>query len=166
MAELLTGVALLALSFLVQVMVWRIALPRRHTPALLVLFAVVPLIAISVAHLIGYPIHFSAAQALRIALFYVAYSLVYISIYSAIETESATLSIVTYVASAGSAGRDDAELYARFGRGSTIEGRFEQIERGGWIARDGDTITLTPQGHFWAVLFELASRIFALSQGG
>ncbi len=66
MAELLTGVALLALSFLVQVMVWRIALPRRHTPALLVLFAVVPLIAISVAHLIGYPIHFSAAQAQRI----------------------------------------------------------------------------------------------------
>lgn len=166
MAALLTGIFLLALSFLVQLVVWRISLPQRHTPALLVIFAIVPLIAVAAVRLIGDPIHFSAAEGLRIVLFYASFALVYIGMYSAIETESASLAIVTYVAEAGTSGRDDAELHARFGSGSTIGERLEQIERSGWIQSVDDTITLTPQGHFWAALFDLAGRTFGLNKGG
>jgi len=166
MAALLTGIVLLATSFLAQLIVWRIRLPRRQTPALLVLFAIVPALGISADLLLGNSIPFSIAESLRIALFYTSFSLVYISIYSAIETESASLAIVTYVASAGSSGREDAEIYARFGSGSTIGQRLEQIERSGWTQSSGDTITLTPQGHFWAELFELAGRAFGLNLGG
>jgi hypothetical protein len=166
MAALLTGIALLVASFLVQLVVWRIALPRRQTPALLVLFAIVPPLAVAAALLLGYRIPFSVAESLRIALFYASFSLVYVCCYSAVETESASLAIVTFVASAGSVGRDDAELHARFGGGSTIGERLDQIERSGWTERAGDTITLTPQGHFWAELFELAGRTFGLKKGG
>ncbi len=166
MAALLTAFSFLVLSFLVQLVVWRVALPRRHTPALVLIFAITPVVATIAAWATGHALQFSAAEAVRLALFYISFALAYIGIYSAIEMESASLAIIVYVAGAGNAGCDDAELSARFGQGSTIAGRFAVIERGGWVRSEGDTITLSPEGRFWAIVFESASRLFGLSQGG
>lgn len=166
MAALLTGVLLLTASFLAQLVIWRVALPSKHTPALLAIFTVVPALVATAALSAGYHIPFSGAELVRIGLFYVSFSLVYISCYSAIETESATLAIVVYVANTGACGCDDDELRARFGGGSTIEGRLEQIERSGWVLRSEDALTLTQQGRFWAKIFDLGGRVFGLTQGG
>jgi hypothetical protein len=49
-------------------------------------------------------------------LFYVSFALAYIVLHSAIEVDSPTLAIVSYVAKAGANGCSEAALFARFGQ--------------------------------------------------
>jgi hypothetical protein len=166
MIVLLTSVLLLALSFLAQLVVWRVSLPRRRTSALLVLFTIVPLIAIFVAWSVGRLPALSPAEIARVALFYVAYTLAYIVLYSAIEYGSPTLEIVSRVAKAGAAGCDESELMTFFGGEAKLATRFSFMEDGGWVRDDGELVTLTPRGRFYARLFDRAGRIFGLPKGG
>ena len=52
----------------------------------------------------------SLLDALRVLLFYVSCSLVYVCLYSAIEAQSPSLAIVSYVASCGSAGCSETDI--------------------------------------------------------
>jgi len=166
MIELGTGILLLLCSLCAQVVLWRVSLPRRHTHALLVLFATLPLLMAGVAWAFGHPLATSPALAARIGLFYAAYALAYIVIYSAIENESPTLAIVALVAKAGPAGCADAELVERFGRGTAMAARFAVLERGGWVRTEGDRISLTAEGQSYARFFELAAQLFGIRLGG
>jgi hypothetical protein len=166
MAVLLTGVALFALSFLGQIALKHVWFPTKRTQGLLILYALVPLAAIVVAALTGQAMRFSAPEAVRLALLYVSVSLAYIALYSAVENQSPTLAIITNLANAGAPGRTEAELSQRFARDFAITGRFAVLEHGGWVRCEGDVIRLTPQGRFYAELFERASRVFGLIKGG
>lgn len=166
MAVLLTGAALLGTSLLAQVLFRNVWVPKRRMRALLVLFAVVPACALLLAWLAGHPVVLSPAQTVGLALFYAAFSLGYIVLFSAIEAESPTLAIVAYIAPAGAAGRSDAELHAVFGRDATMTARFERMELSGWVRSDGGMTRLTPQGRFFAELFERTSRVFGLPSTG
>ncbi len=166
MTVLLTSVLLLTLSLLVQLVIWRVSLPRRRTTALLALFTVVPLIAVLVAWASGHVPVLSPAEIARVTLFYVAFALAYIVFYSAVEYGSPTLEIVSRVAKAGAAGCDESDLVAFFGRDKRLASRFGFIEAGGWVRKDGEIVTLTERGRFYATLFEGASRVFGLPKGG
>jgi hypothetical protein len=161
MAVLATGAGLLVLAFLVQLAIWRLALPKSQTRALLVLFTCIPPVVFGVAWGLHHPIVLSLPEFAGVGLFYVSCALAYIVLYSAIEMQSPTLAIVTYLA-AGSAGITDEALFARFGRDDTLRSRILAIEQGGWIQRNGDTITLTPSGRFYAGLFDRGSTIVGL----
>ncbi len=164
MTVLLVGAGLFLTSFVLQAVLWRVRLPRRQTPALLVLFSVVPIVAMAVALPTGFAARFSPPEIVAIALFYLSFSLAYISLYSALEMQSPTLAIVSRVAGCGSAGCEEADLFARFGQGAELSERLDVMERGRWIQLDGDVITLTPQGAFFARLFASAARIFGLAR--
>jgi hypothetical protein len=165
MAELLTGAGLLAFSFLVQLGVWRIFHPRRQLRALLILYAIVPLLVCSAAWAAGHPFKFLATEVARIALFYTSFSLAYFVAHCAIDSGSPTLDIISYVAKAGSAGCSDAELSANFGP-SVMTNRYALVEHGGMMQAEGDVFQLTRAGRFYARLFDHASRIFGLPRGG
>jgi hypothetical protein len=166
MTVLLTSVLLLALAFLAQVVLWRVALPQRRTSALLVLFTIVPLIALALAWTAGRLPALSTAEIARVALFYVAFTLAYIVLYSAIEYGSPTLEIVARVAQAGDAGCDESELVGFFGGDKKLATRFGFMEEGGWVRNEGEIVTLTARGRFYAKLFDDAGRIFGLPKGG
>jgi hypothetical protein len=166
MAVLVTGVALFVLSFLAQIALKHVWFPTRRTQGLLVLYALVPLAAILVAAVTGRAVWFSAPESVRLALAYVAVSLAYIALYSAVEIQSPTLAIVTNLANAGTKGRTKLELSGRFTRNFAITGRFALLEDGGWVRCEGEIVRLTPQGRFYAELFERASRVFGLIKGG
>jgi hypothetical protein len=165
-AVLAAGILLLAVSFLVQLVVWRVALPRRQTHALLVLFGSAPVLVVGIAWATGHAPGFSAAQAFRVVLFYVSYALAYMVIYSAIENESPTLAIISHVAKAGAEGCDDADLSDRFGRGAAMTGRFALMESSGWVRSDGDRVRLSGEGRKYARFFDAAARIFGITKGG
>jgi hypothetical protein len=166
MTVLLTSTLLLTLSLLVQLVLWRVSLPRRRTSALLVLFTVVPLIALCTAWAAGRVPALSLTEVARLALFYVAFTLAYIVLYSAIEYGSPTLEIVSRVAKAGDAGCDESDLVAFFGGDKKLASRFAFMEEGGWVRAERDIVTLTAQGRFYAKLFDEAGRIFGLPMGG
>ena len=165
MAVLLTGAGLLAFSFLVQLVVWRLFRPQRQLRALLILYAIMPLLVCAAAWTAGQPFTFSAAGVARVVLFYVSISLAYFVAHCAIDSGSPTLDIICYVAEAGPAGCSDAELSANFGP-LVMANRFALVEHGGMMQADQDVFRLTPAGRFYARLFDDASRIFGLPRGG
>jgi hypothetical protein len=107
-----------------------------------------------------------AADAVRILLFYVSCALVYVVLYSAIESRSPSLAIVSYVASCGSAGCAEADLADHITDDEGISARIAAMKATQMIVVSDEQCTLTPAGRRWAELFEFASVIFRLPLGG
>lgn len=164
MSVLVIGAGLLVLAFIVQVALWRIALPERQTRALLVLFSVVPILVFGIASASGHPLVLSTAELARLGMMYVSCSLAYVVLYSAIEMQSPTLAIVLDIAARGSEGRTGADLLVRFGRDDPMAGRLAAMERSGWVCRNGDVLRLTAQGRGYARLFEHASTLVGVGR--
>jgi hypothetical protein len=94
MNVLLTGIALLLISFCSQLLLWRLWIPARQIRAILVIFLLAPLLAVAGALIAGVPAFlaaFTAPEITRLVIFYVSCSLVYVVLYSAIEEKSPTL---------------------------------------------------------------------------
>src|SRR6202521_3942447 len=104
MTVLVMGIVLLALSLLTHLCVWRVRLPQRQIRALLVVFSITPAAVLLAGHLLRMVPALSAAEIVRVALFYASCSLVYIILYTAIEVQSPTLAIVMHVSRAGEEG--------------------------------------------------------------
>jgi len=99
--------------FMVHLVWWRLALPRRQRAALLVLFFVGSLTLAPVAGVVLGKIGvepLSWIQWLNVALAVVAFTLAYVVTYSALEADSPTLSLVRHIAAAGASGVREEEL--------------------------------------------------------
>jgi hypothetical protein len=166
MAVLAIGASLLTASLLVQIGVWRIALPRSQTLGLLCVFALTPACIGALAVATGHVPSLSSADVVRLILGYTSFALAYAVLYSAIEHQSPTLAIVSHVAAAGADGCTTPELFAAFEREGAMTNRIVAIERGGLVRVDRETIVLTAQGRMYAEFFERAAAVFGLAPGG
>ena len=93
-------------------------------------------------------------------------SLVYVVLYSAIESKSPSLAIVSHVASCGSAGCAEADFADRVTDDEGIGTRIAAMAAAQMIVVSDGQCALTPAGRRWARLFEFASTIFRLPLGG
>ena len=163
----LAGLVLLLLAFFVHVVVWRLRLPRRSIRALLCIFAATPLVAVPIYFAIEpSPAFVDASGAVRILLFYVSCSLVYVVLYSAIESKSPSLAIVSYAASRGSTGCAEADFADHIVDDERISTRIAAMTAAQMIVVSAGQCTLTPAGRRWAELFDFASTVFRLPLGG
>jgi hypothetical protein len=164
----LAGLALLMLAFAVHVIIWRVQPPRRSIRALLCIFATTPLVAVPIFMAIepSAVIGASLSDALRVLLFYVSCSLVYVCLYSAIEAQSPSLAIVSYVAGGGSVGRSETDIGNHIIDVESVSGRIDAMKAAGMIVVGDGRCALTPGGRLWAKLFEIAGNIFRLPLGG
>jgi hypothetical protein len=160
------GIALLMSSFFAHLALWRVRMPQRPIIALLGIFAAFPVLAVSAAAAAGMLSTLALHESLRVAIFYTSCSLVYVAVYSAIEVQSPTLAIVSYVAARGNAGCSDAEIAGFLMAGDSLAERLHLMEAGAAISISADQCRLTPSGLFWARLFEHASGLFGLPLGG
>ncbi len=163
-----TGTGLLALAFLFHVALWHIAMPKRQTRALLVIFMLIPAAsaAASVASLVPIFAGLSAPQVLRLLMFYVSCSLVYVIAYSAINMPGPTLTIVSYIASSGAAGCSERQIADRLGTSDFVGERIDAMAAGRLAVIEKDSCRLTLSGRVLATLFELAAATFRLPMGG
>lgn len=160
----LSTLGLFVLALVAQVLVWRIWLPPRQTPALLVLFLVVPIVVfVTMASLGRLPV-LAPADVVRALLFYVPCVLAYTILYSSFEMQSPTLMIVSYLASARGVGRTEPELRAHIGQVTPLEQRLRIMIAGGLLTEDGGVLSLSGQGRFFANLFEIGARVFGVAQ--
>ena len=167
MNVLLTGIALLLISFCSQLLLWRLWIPARQIRALLVIFLLVPLLAVAGALIAGVPACLAALTApeiTRLVIFSVSCYLVYFVLYSAVEEKSPTLSIVSYVARKGEC--SEADLFGQFGKGSELSQRIELLTLSKLVECDDAGYRLTPGGWRFATLFDAANRLFGLELGG
>ena len=161
----LAGLLLLLLAFFVHIVAWRVRLPGRSIRALLYIFAATPLVVVPIYFAIA-PAFADASGAVRILLFYVSCALVYVVLYSAIESKSPSLAIVSYVASCGSAGCAEADFAGHVVDDEGVSMRIAAMQAAQMIVVGDGQCTLTPAGRRWAELFEFASHIFRLPLGG
>jgi hypothetical protein len=161
----LTGLVLLLLAFFAHIVVWRAHPPRRRIRTLLGIFAATPLVVVPICFAIE-PALIDASDTVRILLFYVSCALVYVVLYSAIESKSPSLAIVSHVASCGGAGCAEADFADRIMDDEDIGTRIAAVKAAQMIVVSDGQCTLTPAGRRWARLFEFASAIFRLPLGG
>ena len=165
----LAGLVLLILAFVVHVVIWRVHPPKRSIRALLGIFATTPLVAVPIFMAIepsSAVIDASLSDALRVLLFYVPCSLVYVCLYSAIEAQSPSLAIVSYIAGSGGAGRSEADIANHIIDGESVSARIDLMTAAKMIVIGDGRCALTRGGRLWAELFEFAGNIFRLPLGG
>ncbi|MCE9605456.1 MAG: hypothetical protein K8U03_11210 [Planctomycetia bacterium] len=169
MATFLLGVGLFSAAFALHVVVWRLHRPRRPYVALATLFlVVVPAVAAVAGALCGVsPSLFGGWSGLVSALLcHVALSLAYIVTYTAIESDSATLTIALALARAGEKGRSQADIQNLFDDDFVIGARLKSLVDTGYLRLQGDRLTITEQGRGVASLYRLVRRLYHLQVGG
>jgi len=169
MPLLLSGISLLALSFLVHIIIWRTCLPRRQIRSLLIIFAMVPLVVILASVVSGSNSIFaarSATNAFRLLLFYGSYTLIYICIFSAVELPSPTLTIVSLIGSCKEGGCSEQKIASLLAEKNELGVRLKAMAESHLLSISEGNCVLTRKGRIVGKLFEFASVIFRLPLGG
>ena len=164
MSTALLAGGVFAAAFLIHLIWWRIALPRRQTAALLAgdCAVLVPRLAL--------PGHWLTAadrwQAIHVAVFHTACSLAYIVAYSALEHRSPSMTLLVAVADSGTAGCSPEELRGLLAGASPVEVRLDAMVHEGMVVRDGDGYRLAPKGRAWATVLTNWRRLLGMPPGG
>lgn len=148
---------------------WRIRVPSRQLPMLLLIFlGALPLSAVvglAVPSLIG-AMPSTAVEWLHVAVVYVPVSLAYIATYTAVEEDSPSLRIVRYVADAGAAGRSRDDLSSILNDDVLLGSRFEAMVRDGLVVESGGRYALTARGKRVARLFTVTFALLGIRAAG
>jgi hypothetical protein len=163
------SLGVLILAWVVHLVWWRIAIPRRPFLTLLAFLLGFWPGALAVAWSVPVLVPFSPEswwEAVHSALFHVALVLCYIVTYSAFGEDSSTLSILIYLDRAGPAGRCRDDILRMLSEGMIVGGRFDSLVEGGILTSQGEGYMLTRQGRRWAEFFRFFRRIYRLRKGG
>ncbi len=168
MATAFLAVGVFAAAFLLHLAWWRIALPRRQTLMLLVVFFGVLAAWLAVSHFL--PGHWCTAadrwQAIHVAIVHTACALAYIVAYSALEHRSPSMTLLVAVADSRGAGCSPDELRRLLAGASPVEVRLAAMVHEGMIVQDGDGYRLAPKGRAWAAVLSTWRRLLGMPRGG
>jgi hypothetical protein len=123
MGIFLSGVGLFVLALAAHVILWKVRLPKHHTPTLLGIFSMVLLMCFPLALFQGFPL----LEILHASLLFVSLSLCYVITYSAIEGDSPTLSLMRFVAEKPTQGRTLQEIDSFFTARPFIRARISAL---------------------------------------
>ncbi len=160
MAALLSSLGLFGFAWLLHLLWWRCRLPRNHTGALLVVFAVAPPAAILLWMACGSPYIVGLRDLPGVALLYLGAVGCYLIAYTAIEETSPSLAIFSALQAAGSAGCSREELSTVITDSNFIKPRLDALRRDGILMAAADGYMLSPRGKKAAQLAVLVSRLF------
>ncbi len=168
MKVLVVGLGLFLTSFLVHLAWWRVSSPARGITSLLKLFlgAIVVASAAMAVPAIRSAAGMSLPMAIHAFLLHLSLSLAYTVLFSALDEDSPSASIVKFVALGGDGGRDPAELEGLITDEVIVTSRLTSMVASGAVLTDGDRYRLSLQGRFWAALFGLLRRVFSLPEMG
>jgi hypothetical protein len=164
----LLAAGVFAAAFLVHWLWWRVRIPGRQTAVLLgIFFTTLGAWGLAAGLL---PESLLAPRSiwelLHVAMFHVALSLAYVVAYSAIEHRSPSMTVLTFVADAGAAGRPVAEVRAILEAASPVETRLAAMLREGMVQEADGAYRLAVKGRAWAVVLSNWRRFLRLPRGG
>jgi len=163
------AVGLFLAAFLLHWIIWRITIPRRQSAALLViLLGTLPVGLAAVTYVPALrPLGpLSPWQCLHVAIFHVTMSLGYVVAYSALEERSPSMTLLTFVADAGTQGRTLHELKAVLASAQPVENRLRAMLRDHMVVETPTSYQLTAKGRIWAQVFSRWLRLMGMTRGG
>jgi hypothetical protein len=173
MGVLLFALGSVLLSLAVQLVLWRIRLPRRQAMALLVIFSAVPalLYLLLVAGAGSFPssgilLPSGPAELLHALLLIASLTGAWLMTYSAVEVDSPSIHIVHAVARAGADGMAEEDLRAAFTDEVLLFPRIADLVTDRMVVLEGETYRLTRKGRYLADFFTVYRRLLGLGTGG
>lgn len=140
-------------------------MPVKTSRALLIIFFSMPIIVVSIYYLIQ-PFTLPAPEIFSLVLLYTSCSLVYISLYSAIEQRSPTLSILSQINSFGEIGCEENQIIEKLKPADEIEKRIAVMTDVGWLLNRESHYFLTSKGSRIARIFNMGALIMGIGKGG
>lgn len=144
MFVLLASLLLLAMAFGLHLALWRIRLPKRQIPALLCLFVAVFCASLATP----FAWNNSLPNILHTALLYFSISLAYTGIYSGIEYDSPTLSLMHLLAKSGMNGVSCDEAHRILCERPFVRTRLDALIRSGLVAQKNGRYILAGKPSF------------------
>lgn len=108
----------------------------------------------------------SLAEIVSLVLLYLTSMLVYICIYSAIEQQSPTLSILAHINSHGIEGCESHCILHHVKPDEEITKRLSVMEQVGWLIDKNGYSILTQRGYRIAYFFKCGAIILGIEHGG
>jgi hypothetical protein len=162
MAVLLSAAALFAAALAIHLVWWRVSVPRAQLAALLGLFlatAVVGFAAIGAGDLVGGEL--PLPRLLLAILLFGSFCLVYLILFTALEADSPTLTVLGLIAEAGSSGIHKEALSRAMERHSYVGVRIDQMVADGMVVETASRLRLAAQGLWLSSLVLLYRRLLA-----
>lgn len=151
MKVLLTGSAIFTVSLLVHITWWKIRLPKNQMNALLKLFIcmfmVWTLFQMLGSYQVGNHLAVTFLEYLYVTLYYFSIALTYTLVYSGIEADSPSLTIIRILAMSEQRGIEKDELYRRLDLDRFLDARLKALLNDKMLLRSGDTYLATKKGY-------------------
>lgn len=161
------ALALFATAFAIQLCWWRISVPRRQLAAIASLF-----LAVDVAGCIGFAVlgvgPAIAGPFFLLLTFVLAASLsaAYVVLFTALEADSPSLTILGIIARAGAAGISRADLAREMEQHNYVQERIQQMINDGMVYVTPSGLRLAGQGLWLTTLVLLYRRFLGLDHVG
>jgi hypothetical protein len=166
MSVFLAGAGLFAIAFLIHVFVWNVHRPQHQAVALLLIFLFVGLAGLaSVWLLIGT----GALPLLRTALailLYLSSCMFYFLLFSAIASDSPTLTLIGVIRKRGSHGISLERLSEEMTKYSFVYPRLMQMIHDGFLVQVGDRLHPGQRGRILASLVLSYRRLLGKREAG
>lgn len=171
MAALFWGLALPFAAFCLQLVCWRVRLPRYQTRAILALFVLTGVLGLALlawaGDALGPLAPLGPRHYLHIALLHGALCCAWVITYSAFEADSPTLVMVQRLLLAGDAGLAPEELLAAMSDEVLIVPRIRDLDRDGLASVDpAGRYRISPKGRLLLGLIYGYRRLLRGGRGG
>lgn len=161
---------LFVVAFVIHWMWWRVRLPRRQTFALFMIFLGALPAVVGLHFLVpGLPLSWpqNCWEWLHVCELHMSVALGYIVLYSALEENSPSLTIIGFVFEAGSTGRTPAEVFGLINDDLILRSRLHAMLRDGLVCQTDGLYRLTPKGQVWVRVFSVfRRRLLGRDKGG
>lgn len=168
MSTLLRALFVFSVAFAVHLMVWRVALPKRQTAALLAIFFGSLTVWVVASHFLAgrWLTAVDLWQSVHVAIFHAAFSLAYTAAYSAIEHRSPTMTLLTTVADSGDTGCESDALRDSLADVHPVAQRLTAMVGDGMAVYGNGAYCLTKKGWTWVRVFSFWQQVLSLPFGG
>jgi hypothetical protein len=151
-----------SIAWLIHLLIWRTAQPKRHTRALLIIFTITLAVTLLVSYVSIYTL--TEIQIIQLLIFYIPTMLAYICFYSAIEENSPSISLIALTEAKKACQFED--YFTVFNNQILVDSRLSAMTRDGLLKQNGQYYQPTPKGLFLGRLFTIASQCLRLRTGG
>ena len=163
MAVFVTTLGLFLAALALHLVLWKIRLPKFHTRALLLLFALV--LFMRLALLAIWPMTFPETG--HVCLFYISLSLCYVITYTAIEGDSPTLSLIRHVHNSGARGVSSADVHEFLAQRPFITARISALKHDGLLREEEGRYFVAGRGSlFFRVILGFRRLYGSIERGG
>ncbi len=166
MNALLFGTGLAVFAFFIHVLLWRVRVPRREWRALVLVFTVIAVLALTAVLISPRLARFgmSTPRLILAGLLFGGLGIVYLILFSALESDSPTLTMLQLVRQHRRSGITESELAHRSAKRAYARVRLQQMLRDGLAEQAGSRIRATRRGKRVTLIVLVYCRMLGLGR--